>query len=355
MKNFISKRMETVVPYKWGLQSQDPTIIKLNTNENPYLPAPGIKKVLTDFDMSLLQKYPDPTGGGLREKLAEAYGTKACEVFLGNGSDDILSHAFLAFFDENDTVLVPSISYGLYPVLADLYKVKLVNIPLMEDLSLNFSAFLTNTAPILIANPNAPTGLFLTSMQIEKLLDKNPNQLVILDEAYIDFAPESMVKFVEKYKNLLVIQTSSKSRNLAGLRLGWAFGSEQLIKVLNAVRDCINPYNVDTIAIKIGDATLSDPTYFEAITTKIIATRELFTVKLRELGFCVVSSSANFVLTSHPNICSKKLYEMLLEKKIVVRYFELAGHGKYNRISIGTDEQTDYVLKILQQILEEEK
>lgn len=352
MNKFISQRLKDVKPYEWGLQPQDPDIIKLNTNENPYPPANAVAECLATIDSERLKKYPDPSGIKLVNAICVAYSVKQDEVFLGNGSDDILSHAFLAFYDARQRVLVPSISYSLYPVLAKLYRIELALVPLLPDFRLDIVAFSQNQAPILIANPNAPTGLFIDQATVEQILRANPDHLVILDEAYIDFAPHSMSHLIADYDNLLVIQTSSKSRSLAGLRLGWALGNPALIKALHDVRDCINPYNVDTIALEVGAASFQETDYFNSIIQRIIATRDQFTVELRHLGMQVLDSTTNFVLTAHPQIESKAVYDQLCAYSILVRYLDLETFGTFLRISIGTTEDMKQVIHALKQIID---
>ncbi|MGL5042474.1 MAG: histidinol-phosphate transaminase [Culicoidibacterales bacterium] len=351
MSKFNARRLEQLVPYVWGEQTQQPDVIKLNTNENPYPPTPRVQQKLEQFTIADLQKYPDPTGAKLKAEIGKKTGLKSENIFLGNGSDDILSHLFLAFYSEKTQVLVPNISYGLYPVLADLYDIYLTQIPLNADFSLNLAPFLTNSAPILIANPNAPTGLCLTQEDVLLILSANLDQLVVLDEAYVDFADASMAHLVNLYDNLLIVQTSSKSRSLAGLRLGWALGCNELIKDLEAVRDCINPYNVDAIAYAIGEASFQDDTYFCEKKAEIIQTREQFFTSLEQLGFWFLRSKTNFVMVKHPRLGSDYLFEKLAEHKILVRYFDLKEYGQFIRISIGLPEQMATVAEVLSQII----
>lgn len=347
---FQAKRLEGVVPYSWGLQKNNVEVIKLNTNENPYPVSPQALAVLQEITAEQLSKYPDPTGAELKKAIAEYYDVEETEIFLGNGSDDILSHCFLAFFDVGENVMIPEYTYGLYPILANLYKSICIKSPLKADLSLDIEAYCQNKTAILIANPNAPTGIFVDRKTIITILEANPDQLVIIDEAYIDFASESMVDLIKIYDNVLFIQTLSKSRSLAGLRIGVAIGQQNLISDLHIVRDCINPYNVDAISLLVGAAAFRDKKYVEGTSAVIKATREKTRLNMIALGFNVTPSDANFLLIQHPNYSSIRLYEQLEVAGILVRYFDLGKHGTFLRISIGLPEEMVAVIQQLQVI-----
>ena len=350
MSKYLSNLVKEIEPYVPGEQPKDKKYIKLNTNENPYPPS---KNVLDAIGNSLnhLNLYPEPTTEDLREELGEYYSLKKDQIFVGNGSDEVLAFAFMAFFNPGDKILYPDITYSFYPVYAGLFKLKSELIEVDGEFSLKPKMFSRNNDGIILPNPNAPTGKIMTIEEIEEILKNNIDSVVIVDEAYIDFGGESAVKLVDKYPNLLVTQTLSKSRSLAGLRVGFGFGSEELIDGLNRIKNSINSYTVDTLAMNGALESIKDVDYFKETTEKIINTRVRVTNELKKLGFKVIESAANFVFASHENVKAEKLFKELKEIGILVRYFNSERVDNYLRISIGTDEEMDEFLKQIEALV----
>lgn len=344
-----------VTPYTPGEQPKDPGIIKLNTNENPYPPAPAVQRLINEFDADSLRLYPDPAISDLVSALADNYGLKKENVFVGVGSDDVLSIAFLTFFNSDRPVLLADITYSFYDVWANVYGITFESVPLADDFTINPDDYIRDNGGIVIANPNAPTGIALSLSDIEKIVEGNPGSVVIIDEAYIDFGGESAVSLIDKYENLLVVGTFSKSRSLAGSRIGFAMGNASLISYLNDVKYSINSYTMDRLTIAIGVAALSDKAYFEECVEKIKATRERTVYELKRLGFSVLPSSTNFVFARHGFTPAKVIFDHLKEKGIYVRHFSGKRIYNYLRISIGTDEEMDALLKELTFFLERER
>ncbi len=339
-----------LIPYVPGEQPRT-KCIKLNTNENPYPPSPNVKDLLSDFKYDSLRLYPDPTSSNLKEGLAEYYGVEKDEIFIGNGSDEVLAFAFQAFFDKEMPVAFPDITYSFYPVYANLYSIPTEIIPLDENFNMPLKAIKVFKGGVVLANPNAPTGMAEPLSAIIDLLKSNPDRLVIIDEAYIDFGGETATGLVRNYENLLVVQTVSKSRSLAGLRVGYAFGNPSLIKALECIRDSFNSYTIDTLAQKVALVAIKDGTWFEQTRAKIIKTREWFIAALSELGFTTLPSKANFIFTKPSKSCASELYELLKEKGILIRYFRKPRIDSYLRISIGTDEEMEQLLIAFEEIL----
>ena len=322
-------------------------MIKLNTNENPYPPSPKAVKAYKSFDSVQLRLYPRIDGGELRSTIAQLFDIDKSFVFCGNGSDEVLAFAFDAFFD--DGIMFPDVTYSFYPVWADLFDISYKTLPLREDFTIPVEQLKANG--IVLANPNAPTGIALGLDDIEKVLKQNPEHVVIVDEAYAVFGAQSAVPLVSQYPNLLVVTTLSKSHSLAGLRIGYAIGQPHLITALESIRDSFNSYPIDSLAQAVSSAALSDTEYYDKIAGKIVATRERTVERLKELGFAVLPSSANFIFVSHPDIDAKALKEYLESKSIFVRHFELPKINQHLRISIGTDADMDTLINVVSEFI----
>ena len=314
-----------VVPYVPGEQPQKKDIIKLNTNENPYPPAPGVERVLKEMDTDRFRLYPDPTADELVGSLADYYGVGKDQVFVGVGSDDVISMCFLTFFNGSKPVLFPNISYSFYSVWADLYRIPYEKQALDKEFNITASDYYKENGGVIFPNPNAPTGLYMGLDTVRDIIEHNRDVVVIVDEAYIDFGGQSAIELVNEYDNLLVVQTFSKSRSMAGMRIGYAFGSPELIKALNDVKFSFNSYTMNMTSIKYGVASINDKAYFEECVDKIITTREKAKKSLSELGFTFPDSKANFIFAAHKSVPAKEIFEKLKEKKIFVRYFNQPG------------------------------
>ena len=312
-----------VVPYTPGEQPNESGMIKLNTNENPYSPAPGVEKALKALDADTLRLYPDPTAGDLVHSIAAFYGLKDEQVFTGVGSDDVLAMCFLTFFNSEKPILFPDITYSFYDVWADLLRIPYERPALDEEFHIRKEDYFRENGGIVFPNPNAPTGVEMPLSEIEEIVAKNPESIVIVDEAYVDFGAVSALPLIEKYDNLLVVQTFSKSRSLAGMRIGYAFGNPELIKYLNDVKYSFNSYTMDRTTIAAGVASMEDKAYFEECCHKIITTREWTKAELRKLGFSFQDSRSNFIFATHESCPAKELFAALREKHIYVRYFPL--------------------------------
>ena len=353
MSRFFSHRLDRLVPYTPGEQPRDMQYIKLNTNESPYPPSPSVIEAATG-EAGRLQLYSDPTCRELTDKLAEVYGVAPEQVVLTNGSDEVLNFAFMAFADEEHPLVFPAVTYGFYPVFAELNRIPYEEIPLKEDFSVDYRDYLNlGGKTIVIANPNAPTGLCLSLAEIEEILKTNPDGVVVIDEAYVDFGAESAVALVDKYENLLVTQTFSKSRSLAGARLGFGIGQKALIADLHTVRYSTNPYNVNRMTAAAGYAALCDNRYYMDNCHTIMENRAYTTDALKALGFEVLPSLANFVFAKSDRIGGEALYLALKRRGILVRHFTKAGISEYNRITIGTKEQMEAFIAAVTSILEE--
>lgn len=349
-KPFLDK-LRRIAPYVPGEQPQTADIIKLNANENPYPPAPGVQEALRTFDASSLALYPDANGKRLKTALAERFGVKPSQVFLGNGSDDVLALAFQSFFCSDKPILYPDITYSFYPVWCDLFRIPYETMPLDEDFCVNIRDYDRPNGGVVLPNPNAPTGRGLSLDALEDLLQHNADCVVIIDEAYVDFGAQSAVPLLDKYENLLVVQTMSKSRSLAGLRIGYALGSETLIATLEAVKNSYNSYTMDALALAAGEASVRDEDYFRQSCAKVIATRERAADALRELGFTVLPSLTNFLFVTHLKKEAPVIFEHLRQKNIFIRYFKLPRIDNYLRITVGTDEQMDKLIAALKEFL----
>ncbi len=352
MSRFFSKKFESLVPYVPGEQPTDMKYIKLNTNESPFPPSEKVIRA-AKTEAGLLHLYSDPTLKAFCNKLAELYNIKPTQIMPSNGSDEALNFAFMAFSDKDNPMVFPDITYGFYTVFADFNGIPYEVIPLKEDFSIDYKCYCGIGKNIAIANPNAPSGLVLPLWQIEEIVRSNPENIVIIDEAYIDFGGESAVPLIDKYDNLIVTQTFSKSRSMAGARLGVAIASEELIKDLNAIRYSTNPYNVNRMTMACGVAALEDNDYYMDNCKTIIKNRDYVTKALEIMGFEVIPSSTNFVFAKHKDHDGKFFYEELKKKGILVRYFSNQRTKAYIRITIGTTEQMDVLLNTINEIMEE--
>ena len=349
MSRFLNEQYQAMAAYVPGEQPRDMEYIKLNTNENPYPPAPGVVAAMTATEVELLRLYSDPTCKGLKDKLAALYCVDSENVFVCNGSDEALNFAFMCFGDEG--MVFPDITYGFYTVFGNLYGGNYREIPLKEDFSLDYQDFCNQNKMVIIANPNAPTGLAIPLWQIEEMLKTNPDHVVVIDEAYIDFGGETALPLIDEYENLLIIRTFSKSRCLAGGRLGYAFGSKALIADLEKLRYCTNPFNVDRLALTLGEATVDAEDYYKDITAKIIESREWTTAQLTALGFDVVPSQTNFVFAKTGKMDGGPLYLELKKRGILVRHFSAPRTAKYIRITIGTQAQMERFVDTVKEII----
>jgi len=351
MSRFLSERFIDLKAYVPGEQPQDFNYIKLNTNESPYPPAPQVIDALNREESANLRLYSDPECLALRKSLADYYGVTTKNIIIGNGSDEILSFIFMAFCDSKTGVSYPDISYGFYPVFADLYGLKKNEIPVREDFSVCAEDYGDAGSTVVIANPNAPTGMCLSVKDIEKILKSNPDNIVAIDEAYVDFGGTSCIPLTRKYDNLLVIQTYSKSRSLAGARLGYAIGNEALIEDLDKLRYSTNPYNVNRLTLLAGRAAVEGQAYYDDNNGEIIRTREYSCKKLGEMGFVPTDSKANFIFVKHPKLQGKEIYQGLRDRGILVRYFAKPRISDYVRISIGTRDQMESLINAFKEML----
>lgn len=351
MNKYWSNRIKGIVAYTPGEQLNNKKIIKLNTNENPYPPSPMALEALKSKAGEELRLYPETTSKVIRESISDLYGIDKNCVFVGNGSDEILAFSFLAFFGDEKPLLFNDITYSFYPVYSGFFKINSEIIPLNNDFTMPVEEFCRPSGGVIFPNPNAPTGIAIGLADVERIIKADNDRVVIVDEAYVDFGAESAVLLVKKYPNLLVIQTSSKSRCLAGLRVGWAIGDHGLISALNCVKNCINSYTIDRAAQSAAAAAISDREYFENINRKIIATRECAVTRFKELDFQVLESKANFLFVQHSKRRANYIYNYLKERNILVRYFSKPRIDNFLRITIGTDEQMDALFKVLEEII----
>ncbi|GHC15127.1 histidinol-phosphate transaminase [Aidingimonas halophila] len=338
MSKYWSPAVRDLTPYVPGEQPRE-HMIKLNTNENPYPPASGVEKVLRDFPADHLRRYPDPVSQSLREALAQSYSVDTAQVFVGNGSDEVLAFAFQAFFRQERPISMPAITYSFYPVYCRLYGIDYRTIALGDQWQVPLEAFTADSGGIIFANPNAPTGHGHSRESIEELLKRVSECVVVVDEAYVDFGGESVVPLIQTYPNLLVTNTFSKSRSLAGLRLGFAIGSEELIEGLERIKNSFNSYPIDSVAHAAGIAALEDTQHFEDCCSRIITTRERTRRQLQQLGFDVLPSQTNFLLVRHPQYDADQLFIALRERGILVRHFNTEALRDFLRISVGTDDE----------------
>lgn len=353
MSKFLKNRYSTLEAYTPGEQPRDKKYIKLNTNESPFPPSEGVIKAVSEQEVKDLRLYSDPTGMALKTALAELHGVTPENVFLSNGSDDILNFSFMAFTEKG--AMFPEISYGFYSVFAELHGIDFEAVPLKDDFSIDPADYKGNGRMVVIANPNAPTGLCLSLTQIENILKANPDSVVVIDEAYVDFGGESAYPLTKKYKNLLVVQTFSKSRSMAGARLGFAIADEELIADLEKIKYSTNPYNINRLTMTAGVAAVKDNAYYMNNCKKIIENREYTTRELEALGFSVIPSKANFIFAKSEKIGGEDLYLKLKDNGILVRHFTKEKIKDFNRITIGSREEMEAFVKTVKQILEEPK
>ncbi len=350
MSRFFSTKYDSLVPYTPGEQPKERKYVKLNTNESPFPPSP-IAIARAEAAAANLQLYPDPECRELTERIAETYGLSREEVLVTNGSDEILNFAFMAFCDEAHPAVFADITYGFYSVFAALSGVPTRVLPLREDFSIDLEAYKRTKGTVFIANPNAPTGLALSRDALEQLVAADPDRVVVIDEAYVDFGAESCVPLIKKYDNLLVTHTFSKSRSMAGARLGYGMGCAALIADLNTVKYSTNPYNINSMTMAVGIGTLTDAAYTARNCQTIIENREYATVALQKLGFETTNSSANFIFARHPAVSGERIYAALRERGVLVRHFAAPRIAEYNRITVGTREQMDILLSALAEIV----
>jgi len=354
MSRFWSPVVETLTPYVPGEQPQMQRLVKLNTNESPYGPSPKALAVIQSQTTEDLRLYPDPESNLLKAAIAKLHGLNTNQVFVGNGSDEVLAHIFLALFKQKAPILFPDITYSFYPVYCKLYGVEYQTIPLGSQFEINTASYQIPNGGIIFPNPNAPTGRSIPRIDIEALLSKNIDSVLVIDEAYVDYGTESSIPLLRGPncpENLLVVHTLSKSRALAGLRVGFAVGHPDLIAGLERVKNSFNSYPLGRLAQAGALAAIEDQAYLERTCAKVMQTREQLIKALSDLGFETLPSSANFILTRHPKHAGEKLYQALRERGIIVRHFKNPRITEYLRITVGTDEQSQELLKALQEIL----
>ncbi len=351
MSKFWSDVVAQLSPYVPGEQPKVDNLIKLNTNENPYGPSPSVKHALMNLDANKLRLYPDPSADELKQTIANYYNLNAQQVFVGNGSDEVLAHCFQALLKQDKPLLFPDITYSFYPVYCGLYGIEAKRIPLDKDLAIDVSDYDQANGGIIFPNPNAPTGVAIPLEDIETLLQKNTESVLVIDEAYVDFGAKSAVTLIDKYPNLLVVQTVSKSRSLAGLRVGYAMGNAELITGLERVKNSFNSYPLDFYAQVGVVESFKDELYFKKICSKVMASRESLCTKLRGMGFDVLPSSANFVFVRHSDHDAAALMSELRANKIIVRYFNKPRIDQYLRITIGTEQECEALCQVLEDII----
>lgn len=344
MENLWKNNLRDIEPYVPGEQSMEKDIVKINANENPYPPSPEVQKAINNFDCNKLRFYPDANAIEFKKAIAEYYGVETENVFIGNGSDDVLALSFQSFFNSEKPIAYPDITYSFYPVWCRLFNIPYKTYPLGDDFRINAEDYKEENGGVVIPNPNAPTSLGEGREFIEKIMEYNKDSVVIIDEAYVDFGGYSSVELTKKYENLLVCATFSKSRSLAGMRIGFAIGSKTLIGVLEAVKNSYNSYTVNSISMAAGTAAIKDTEYFNATVSKVIATRNRVTDELRKMGFTVFDSQTNFLFATYDGKSMKDYFEWLKSQKVFIRYFNLPRIDNFVRITIGTDEEMDIFL-----------
>ncbi|HEE6188616.1 histidinol-phosphate transaminase [Acinetobacter baumannii] len=349
---FWSHEVRELEPYVPGEQPKIQNLLKLNTNENPYPPSPkvveAVQAVLHE-QADVLRLYPDPDATALKQAIAKQQNINVSQVFVGNGSDEVLAHIFKAFFLQDEPILYPDITYSFYPVYSQFFGTKTKEIPLNENFEIDVRDYTQPNGGVIITNPNAPTSIALSLAEIEQVLQANPDRVVVIDEAYVDFGAESAVSLINRYENLVVCQTTSKSRSLAGLRVGFAIAQSHLIAALEAVKNSFNSYPIDRFAIAAAVASFEDQAYFEEQCQKVISSREKLVRDLTELGFNVLPSKANFIFATHSQHDAGQLAQKLREQGIIVRYFNKPRINQFLRITVGTDEQNARLVQTLKQ------
>ena len=352
MSKFFSNKFDALTPYTPGEQPKILNLVKLNTNESPFPPSKKAVKAAAEA-AEQLELYSDPTCSALTEKMAEILGVKPEQVLMTNGSDEILNFAFMAYGDTENPIVFPDITYGFYPVFAQLSNIPYKEIPLDDDFRISVSDYVGINKTIVIANPNAPTGIALSLDEIEEIVKTNPDNIVVIDEAYVDFGNQSAVSLIDKYDNLLVTGTFSKSRSMAGARLGFGVASKDIIQDLNTIKYSTNPYNINRMTMAAGIGALEDEEYTKENCRIICENREYTTTKLKEMGFVITPSTTNFIFAKHPSVSGLDIYTKLREKGILVRHFTGERICEYNRITVGTREQMDKFLTAVEEILED--
>ena len=345
------KNIRRVTPYVAGEQPDRNNMIKLNTNECPYPPAPGVKKVMEEMDIDKFRLYPDPEAKELTDAIAEFYEVNPEQIFVGVGSDDVIANAFMTFFNSDKPILFPDITYSFYDVWAEVHRIPYKRISLDNNFRINPNDYKSENGGIIFPNPNAPTGVLESVEMIEDIIKANPNSIVMIDEAYIDFGGESCLKLIDKYENLLVIQTFSKSRSMAGMRIGFAMGNSKLIKYLNDVKFSVNSYTMNQLSQICGAESVRDEKYFKNTVELIINTREKTKTALAELGFEFTDSKSNFLFVKHNSVKAKYIFEELKKKKIYVRYWNKPRIDNYLRITVGTPEEMSKLISALKEIV----
>ena len=345
------ENVRKVVPYVAGEQPNKPNMIKLNTNECPYPPAPGVRELAAEMDCDALRLYPDSNTTMLVDALAEYYGVKPEQVFVGVGSDDVLAMAFMTFFNSDRPILFPDVTYSFYDVWADLYRIPYETCALDDDFRIRPQDYKRLNGGVIFPNPNAPTGVYEPLDLVEEIVRANRDVVVIVDEAYIDFGGESALPLTRKYDNLLVVQTFSKSRAMAGMRIGFAMGDKKLIKYLRDAKFSFNSYTLNRPALALGAEALKDRAYFEEITGRIVATRERVKGELKKLGFTFPDSLTNFIFATHERIPAAQIFQALRERNIYVRHWDKPRISDYLRITVGTDEEMDTLLAFLREYI----
>ena len=351
MSRYWSPVVHGLTPYVPGEQPKIADLVKLNTNENPYGPSPRVLEAIQSEVADMLRLYPDPNADRLKAAIAAYHGIDAKQVFVGNGSDEVLAHAFQALLKHDEPLLFPDISYSFYPVYCGLYDIEPGIVPLTDSFEIRIDDYFRPNGGIIFPNPNAPTGRLLALGEIERLLERNRDSVVVIDVAYIDFGGESAIPLIDRYPNLLVVQTLSKSRSLAGLRVGFAVGHPELIEALERVKNSFNSYPLDRLAIAGGVAAYEDRAYFDACCAKVVASRERLVAALEQRGFDVIPSAANFIFARHPQRDGAGLAAALRAERVLVRHFKLPRIDQFLRISIGTDAQCNALVAALDRIL----
>ncbi len=351
MKSLWSDKIRKIEPYVPGEQPRGKNIIKLNTNECPYPPSPCVKRILDEFDADTLRLYPSFECNELKEVLAKTHNVNINQIFLGNGSDEVIAFCFIAFFNSCKPILFPDITYSFYDVWCNLFNIKYEKAPLDSEFRIVKENYFKENGGVVIANPNAPTGRFMELNEIEEIIENNRDVIVLVDEAYIDFGGKSAVSLINKYDNLVVVHTFSKSRALAGIRLGYAVCGNELVQILESVKNSFNSYTVNALTQVIGTACVKDKEYFELCRNKIINTRERVIYELSKFGFKTVPSMSNFIFTTNSLISALELFEELKRRNIIVRYFNKPRISEYLRITVGTDKEMDCLIENIRDIL----
>ena len=351
MSRFLSERFSSIEPYTPGEQPKLTNLIKLNTNESPFPPSPNVIKALNETEISKLNLYSDPDTKEVVEAIAKTLGVNSNQILMGNGSDEILAFAFQAFCDKDHEPCFADITYGFYPVFCELYGLNPEIIPLKDDLSIDYNDYAGKNKPIFIANPNAPTGLALNLCEIEKILESNKDTIVLIDEAYVDFGAESAISLIDQYDNLIVSRTFSKSRNLAGARIGFAVSNPELIADMCKMKFSFNPYNLNRLSIIAGKESVLDTEYFDSCISSIMGTREYTVKELEKRGFTIPDSKANFIFAKHNTLSGEEYFNELRKRNIIVRYFSKERIKDYVRITIGSQEQMTALINATDEIL----